>query len=509
MTSASSWSVALIGMEGRLIEVEAAITSGLPKTILVGLPDASLYEARDRCRAAVTASGWSWPSQVLTINLSPATLPKAGSHYDLAIVAAVWGAADIVPREASVGKVLLGELGLDGRIRPVRGVLPAVLAAQRAGITTVIVPLSQVHQARLVDGVTVWGVEHLTDLVEVLHGRPPACGEPAREMSHDTTDEVPDLADVAGQLEGRWALEVAAAGRHHLALGGPPGVGKTMLAQRLPGLLPRLTVAEQLEVAAIRSLAAEGFTWGPPDVPPFADPHHSASMAAIVGGGQKFPQPGAVSLAHRGVLFLDEAPEFNRRVLEALRTPLEHGRITLGRAAGQATYPAAFQLVLASNPCPCGNARTAGRECRCSPNAVRLYAQRLSGPILDRIDLHCTLQPLPKAYLARARDRAESTAVVAARVAEARDRQRWRLHTTPWSCNGDVPGPYLRAAMEPRHGIDLVDAAVERGWLSPRGVDKVIKVAWTIADLGGHDEPTRDDVHAALDLRRAAGEAAA
>ncbi|MFZ1410892.1 MAG: YifB family Mg chelatase-like AAA ATPase, partial [Micropruina sp.] len=384
-------------MEGTMVEVEAAIGGGLPRTILVGLADTSLNEARDRCKAAVASTGVGWPSQLLTINLSPATLPKTGAHYDLSIVAAVAAADGRLPKGALEGLVLLGELGLDGRVRAVRGVLPALLAAASNGFSRAIVPATQVGEAQLVQGITVWGVRDLADVMEVLAGRPVLL--PAIESATPVEpSEVKDLIDVVGQVEAKWALEVAAAGRHHLFFHGPPGVGKTLLAERLPGLLPDLDLPEALEVSAIHSLAGCGLDDGLVIRPPYSDPHHSASLASLVGGGARVAMPGSVSKAHRGVLFLDEAPEFSPRVLEALRVPLESGQIVLGRSAAQATYPARFQLILAANPCPCGMAATKGAQCQCAPMAIRRYAQRVSGPVLDRIDIHQHLRPLRRSY---------------------------------------------------------------------------------------------------------------
>ncbi|MDQ7992581.1 MAG: YifB family Mg chelatase-like AAA ATPase, partial [Propionicimonas sp.] len=361
MRSARSWSVALIGMDGTMVEIEVAIGSGLPRVTLVGLPDASLYEARDRCRSAMASAGIGWPPDPVTINLSPATLPKAGSHYDLSIVAAVGAAAGACDPEALEGRALFGEVGLDGRVRSVRGLLPAVLAAVRHGFTKVVVPTGQVREAALVEGAGATGVQDLSELFDVLRGGPgslpPVAAEPTGQPAAGK-----DLRDVAGQLEAKWALEVAAAGRHHLYLHGPPGVGKTLLAERLPGILPDLDVTESLEVSAIHSLAGVPLDGGLVRRPPYADPHHSASMASLVGGGARVAVPGAVSRAHRGVLFLDEAPEFRPQVMEALRVPLESGRVVLGRALATTAYPASFQLVLAANPCPCGQFGTPGVE---------------------------------------------------------------------------------------------------------------------------------------------------
>ena len=500
MSQARAWSVALVGVEGTMVEVEAAISTGLPRTTMVGLPDAALYEARDRCRAAMASSGFGWPSDPVTINLSPATLPKAGSHYDLAIAAAVAAAGRRFDPAALEGTALFGELGLDGRVRTVRGLLPALLTVARRGFGRVVVPAGQLREASLVEGLGIAGAADLADLFDILRGGPGAPAPPPVEPPE--VDRPPlDLADVAGQAEGKWALEVAAAGRHHLFLHGPPGVGKTLLAERLPGLLPDLRPKEALEVSAVHSLAGENLDGGLVRRPPYADPHHSASMASLVGGGARIAMPGAVSRAHRGVLFLDEAPEFSPRVMEALRVPLESGRIVLGRSVATATYPASFQLVLAANPCPCGQSGVPDGNCRCAPMAVRRYATRISGPILDRIDIHQQLRPV-RAALIGGHHQGEESLVVAGRVLAARDRQRHRLEPSGWLTNGEVPGPALRKRLPLPEGSELLDTAVARGRLSARGVDKVLRLAWTIADLAGAGRPTRQQLHTALAMRR-------
>ena len=502
MTPARAFSVALVGVEGTIVEVEAAIGGGLPRMVIVGLADAALAEARERCRAAVHAHGLGWPQQLVTVNLSPATLPKAGSHFDLAIVAAVAAADDRFDRAVLERLVLLGELGLDGRVRAVRGLLPALLAAAAAGFSSAVVPAAQLGEARLVTGLTLWGVNDLPDLVAVLLGGTPKPPPPVVPDEVAAPSSPKDLCDVVGQLEAKWALEVAAAGRHHLYLHGPPGVGKTLLAERLPGILPELDAVAALEVSAIHSLAGVPLADGLITRPPYSDPHHTASLASVVGGGARVAMPGSISRAHHGVLFLDEAPEFSPRVIEALRVPLESGRVVLGRAAAQAIYPASFQLVLASNPCPCGNAGVRGADCRCAPMAVRRYTERISGPILDRIDIRHQLLPMSRAYLRAAADLTEPSAVVAERVAEARARQRRRLAGHGWRTNGEVPGPALRRRLPLPEGSDVLEDAVARGRLSARGVDKVIRLAWTIADLAGADRPQREHLRTAMAMRQ-------
>ncbi len=507
MSLGRAGAVALVGLSGHLVEVEAHLAAALPAFSLVGLPDASLSEARDRVRAAVASCGLAWPARRVTVNLSPASLPKAGSGFDLAIAVATLVAADAMDAALPARGVHLGELGLDGRLHPVRGVLPAVAAAVRGGRTRIMVAEANAAEARLVTGAEVVAVAHLAEAVRLYGGSvavptdlPASATSPVGES---TPRLPPDLADVLGQAEGRRAVEVAAAGGHHLLLIGPPGAGKTMLAERLPGVLPELADAEAVEVTSVHSLAGTlDASCGLIRRPPFEAPHHTATSAAVVGGGSGVPRPGAASRAHRGVLFLDEAPEFSPRVLETLRQPLEHGEVVLHRARGAARYPARFQLVLAANPCPCGRAVGTALGCTCTPQGRRRYFGRLSGPLLDRVDIQVELLAPTRGSLAIASP-ASPSADVAARVRSARDRQGARLRGTPWRVNAEVPGPWVRertTAGGPGLTAEL-DRAMERGALSLRGMDRVLRLAWTLADLGGREHPTRDDVGVALGLR--------
>lgn len=498
------WSVALSGINGFPVEVEAAKGGGLPRVQLVGLPDAALSEAKARVRAAVLATGLSWPPGLVTINLSPAGLPKAGTHYDVAIAVAALIAEGQMELVSDTRTVLVGELSLDGRIRKVRGVLPAMLAASKAGFERAIVPAGQQTEASLVSGLTVWGAGRLAEVVDLLEGKPVTNPTEAAPASSEPFDGpagfTPDLADVVGHEDGKFALEVAAAGRHHLFLHGSPGVGKTMLASRLPSILPDLDEGEAVEVSAIHSLAGRELT-GLIVRPPYADPHHSVTPVALVGGGTSEVRPGAISLAHRGVLFLDESPDFGVK-LDALRTPLESGAITVSRARHTTTFPARFQLVMAANPCPCGMHGVAGMECRCDALRVRKYQERMSGPILDRIDIKHQMAAINRVLLEVDGGVGESSATVLERVVEARERQRRRLRGTPWVTNGEVPGSYLRQQLSLPADLGVLNTALQRGAISARGVDKVIRLAWTLADLAGRDTVSGRELRAALHLRQ-------
>ncbi|MFI6919343.1 YifB family Mg chelatase-like AAA ATPase [Nonomuraea spiralis] len=505
MAVARTRSVALVGVSGRSVEVEADVGNGLAGIHLIGLPDTALSEARDRVRSAVVNSSYPWPDARITVSLFPASLPKRGSQFDLAIAMAILGAAGVVPPERIAEPFFLGELGLDGRIRPVRGVLPSILGAAAAhGEATVIVPSGNSGEAGLVPDVKVIPVADLRQLVEWLRkgDDPPQPEIDARiETPEPTSRPAVDLADVVGQPVARRALEVCAAGGHNLWMVGPPGTGKTLLAERLPTLLPDLELDHALEVTAIHSVA--GLL--PPDSPminrpPFVSPHHTATAAAIIGGGSTFVRPGAVSLAHRGLLFMDEAPEFPRHVLDSLRQPLESGRVTVSRSAASVTFPARFMLVLAANPCPCAQADDqAAATCRCSPTTRRRYLGRLSGPLLDRIDMKVTVARSSRRELLADRHFVESSKTVAERVLLARERAVKRLADTPWRTNAEIPSSVLHADYRPSEAaMQPMTSCLDSGSLTARGLDRALRVAWTLADLAGKARPEEDETAAAL-----------
>lgn len=507
---ARTHAIALLGLDGTVVDIEADISNQLPAFVLIGLPDLALGQARERVRAAAANAGCPITHRKLTINLSPAALPKHGTAFDLGIAMAALAADGVVPAESVDRVVHLGELALDGRLRPTPGILPSVLAAARAGFRTVLVPAGNAAEAALVSGIQVVAVASVRDAA-IWHGAeleprdtdalvlPPAPVEAARDEG--------DLADVVGNRDAVDALQVAAAGGHHLFLLGPPGAGKTMLASRLPGILPDLGVEAALEVSSLRSLSGLPVGERLRVRPPLEAPHHTASPAAIVGGGSGVLRPGAAARAAHGVLFLDEAPEFSPHALDALRQPLESGVITISRAAGSARFPGRFQLVLAANPCPCGNAGSRDQECVCTPFAQRRYLGRLSGPLLDRVDIRLRVDRVTAAQLRTAADApVVDTAAARARVEQARSVARERLAATPWRLNAEVPGTWLRspAGVPARGATAVLDRALERGAITMRGYDRVLRLAWTLADLEQATRPDEGHVGRALLLRRAA-----
>ncbi|HET6560581.1 MAG TPA: YifB family Mg chelatase-like AAA ATPase [Marmoricola sp.] len=516
MVCATTRTVSLSGVTGHVVDVQADVVQGLVSTTMVGRPDASVSEARDRCRAAITNSSYEWPTtKRVTILLSPADLPKRGSHFDLAIAVAVLtaNAKPEIEQAALEGLVMVGELTLDGRLRAVPGVLPMVLAARTQGYRRVMVPEAHAAEAAMVPGMDVLGVRSLAQAVCVLMGKEVPEAAPVEPLADprvltwrgDRRAEELDLRDVHGMEDARFALEVAAAGGHHLLLSGPKGSGKTTLAERIPGLLPDLTVEERLELSAVHSLAGDlTAVAGAAARPPFRAPHHSASKASVLGGGSGRVHPGEISRALHGVLFLDEFPLFAIDIIDALRQPLEQAEVTIARGDEVATFPARTMVVLACNPCPCGDYHPDVRESRCSCSEVRRrgYRDRVSGPVTDRLDIVRHITPVRPHRLRDPLSRPESSSAVRARVTAARARQADRFAGSPWRVNADIPGPDLESRWPlTEDGRGLLDAALCEGRLTRRGAVRVHRVAWTLADLRGLERPGDEEVDLALALR--------
>ncbi|GAA4690424.1 YifB family Mg chelatase-like AAA ATPase [Nocardioides conyzicola] len=514
MPVATTHAVSLNGAVGHLVDVQSDVSPGQAGLTLVGRPDSMLHEAPDRCRMAIVNSGLTWPAtKRITVLLSPADLLKRGTHFDLAVAVSVLAADGAVPTDALEATAFVGELTLDGNLRAVAGALPMVLAASERGVRRVFVPEPQAREAAMVPDMEVFGMRSLAQVVAELRGEevpeapPVAPMSGARLLSWQGEDrlEETDMSDLLGMEDVRFAVEVAAAGGHHLLLSGPKGSGKTSVAERIPGLLPDLTRSESLELTAVHSLAGVlDPSSGMLVRPPFSAPHHDASKASIIGGGSGAVRPGEVSRAHAGVLFLDEFPLFRSDVIEALRQPLESGDVTIARQEESVTLPARGMVVLACNPCPCGDWTKDQRtsRCQCAPRAVRDYQLRVTGPVADRVDITRNLRALRRTDRPDPLALPESSAAIRARVEDARLRQADRFARESWRLNAHAPGPALRDRWPlPPPGQQLIDEQVYSGVISRRGATRVHRVAWTVADLRRLPAPGVAEVETALRLR--------
>lgn len=499
MSIARTLAINLIGLKGEAIDVEVDVSNGLPTYSLLGLPDATLNESRDRIRAAILNSSRTWPNRKVTVSLAPAWLPKSGSAFDLPIALAILAASSQLDPVKLDSAFFLGELSLDGSLKPIRGVLPTLIAARELGVKRVIVPRENFKEAGLLRDLEVLSFSNLSEVLRYLE-----LGEridnPILLESTESTSNL-DMSEVSGHQESKFALEIAAAGGHNLLMIGSPGSGKTMLAERFTTILPPLGEEESIEVAGIHSIAG---TLNDRDLlsahPPFLAPHHATTIPALIGGGSSSIRPGACSLAHRGVLFIDEAPECATGILDALRQPLESGKVTITRSAVTATFPARFILLLAANPCPCGRFAGRGRACECSSIQIRRYLSKLSGPLLDRIDLRLKVEAPTRVELTHSSS--ETSAVMRSRVISARSTATERFADQSFKINSQIPLNLLRERFRPtKDSLALLHNLLDSESISARGFHRAIRVAWSIADLKGVSIPGKEEVEHALGLR--------